>query len=754
MHHVGTDHMNSPDADSLVAELTLEEKVSLVHGASDPDGLATGYLPGVERLGVPPLCFVDGPMGVRAGTEPATAFPASIALGASWSPDLARRAGAAMAREARVRGQDVLLGPALNVARVPECGRLFEYYSEDPLLTGEAAAAAVEGIQSEGVIAEPKHYVANNQETNRYDVDVEVSERALREIYLPGFRAAVEAGAGSVMAAYNGVNGSSMTRNRRLLTDVLRDEWGFEGFVVSDWFATDTTESAANAGLDVEMPGVPPEEMGETGEALDTEDPDPETAEIFELMPDLGNVGRFGDSLREAAESGSVPEERLDEMVGRVLGQMARFGMLDDVSVDGSDADEANAGDGDADLDAADRGDGAIDTPGHRDLAREIAIEGTVLLDDDGALPLDDGDSIAVLGPHVESAKIGGGGSSEITPFYEVSPLSGLEERAGGRVRSARGAPPIPETRLFGPDAGGDDPDADADELIAEATAVAADADAAVVFVRDDASEFRDRASLSLPGEQDRLVEAVADANGRTVVVARTSGPIEMPWLDDVAAALVTWYPGQEDGNAIAEVLYGDADPGGRLPVTFAPRERYPATDPHQFPGEGGVVEYEEGVFVGYRHFDREGTDPTFPFGHGLSYAEFEYGAVEATLGGGTAAGVEAGASTETAAGAPSATVRATVRNVGDRPGKEVVQTYLAPAFEADVERPERELAGFEAVELDPGEEATVELALRERAFARYDEREGDWVVDPGTYRVLVGRSSRDVRVDVEIRVE
>lgn len=759
--------MDRDEIAAVVAELTLAEKVGLVHGAEDVEGTATGFVPGVERVGIPPVRLTDGPLGVRTD-EPATAFPSSPALAATFDPDLAERFGRALGREATARGQDVLLGPGTNLIRVPHCGRNFEYFSEDPVHAGAFAAAVTEGIQSAGVVATPKHYVANGQETRRAEVSAEVDEPVLRELYLPAFRDAVAAGAGSVMSSYNRVNGTYASEHEGLLTDVLKGEWGFDGYVVSDWFGTESVVDSANAGLDLQMPGTSVEELlesmgiapdagseptdgdapavDETAAVDDAEGPGAGEEEaapegLFDAtedspfaggMPDPRSGGRYATELGPAVERGDVPESRLDDMVTRILRSLDAVGHLDGEA----SGDDETSGDEQA---------GALDTPEHRDLAATIATRGTVLLKNDGVLPLADDADVAVVGPNVDEALLGGGGSSEVTPFVRTTPREGIEARADGAVTVARGLPRVEGISMFeamgdagGPEGGTGRPgplDAEGgDERsvdIEGAASAAADADVAVVFVRDRATEAADRDSLRLPGRQDDLIAAVADAADRTVVVANASGPIETPWRDAVDAVLAAWYPGQAHGEAAAAVLYGDADPGGRLPVTFAPEDAYPTADERRFPGVGGEAVYDEGLLVGYRHFDATDAEPTYPFGHGHSYAEFRYEGVEAV--------------------GPS-TVEATLSNVGDRPGREVVQAYVgaadtpaAPDVPDDRPRPPRELAGFAAVALDPGESTTVEIDLDERAFGRYDESAG-WTVDAGEYVVEAGRSSRDRR--------
>ncbi|WP_433627320.1 beta-glucosidase [Halomicrococcus sp. NG-SE-24] len=698
--------------ESLVDDLTLDEKIQLVHGVAPPEGRATGYVPGVERLGIPPLKLVDGPLGIRAEGESATAFPASISLASSWNPSLAREQGAAMAREAKAYDQDVLFGPGVNIVRVPEGGRNFEYYTEDPYLNARLAAECVTGIQSEDVVASIKHYVANNQETNRYDVSAEIDERTLREIYLPAFRAAVEeADVQSVMTAYNRVNGIHMSDHARLVSEVLKGEYDFDGFVVSDWWGTKSTVDAANAGLDLEMPGTTFEDI--SYELFDAEGVDPSEVDIPDFLPNMRKGRLFGESLRDAVESGSVSELVLDEKVRRILRTMDSIGLLDD----------------------ADR-EGELDTPEHRQLARRVAIEGAVLLQNDGTLPIDSDESVALIGPNADSAKLGGGGSSEVAPFVETAPLDAFRERATD-ISFERGIPPVEETSLFDAFVT-DETEADSttspDASLDDAVAATEKADTAVVIVQDDTTEALDRDSLRLPGRQDELISAVAEAAKRTVVILRTSGPIEMPWLDEVDAVLEMWYPGQADGNALADILFGEADPGGRLPVTFGRSvEDYPTNGDERFPGVGDEARYDEGIFVGYRHFDEQDIDPAFPFGHGLSYGEYEYG--EAT--------VESADS--------KLVVTIPVQNVGERQGTETVQVYVRKRDTPAV-CPGRELKGFARVTLAPGEQTDVSVTLDRDAFTYYDEESG-WTELSGTHELLVGRSSRNVQSTTDVTI-
>jgi beta-glucosidase len=701
----------------LLSRLTLAEKLGLVRGTADPTGDATGYLPGVERLDIPPLRFVDGPLGVGSGT--ATAFPATVALGATWDPSLARTLGAAIGRECRASGHDVLLAPGLNVVRVPTGGRNFEYLSEDPLVAADVGAAYVAGVESTGVGATAKHFVANNQEHDRDVVDVVIDERTLREVYLPAFRAAVSAGVSAVMAAYNRVNGTHMSEHPGLLEGVLREEWGFDGVVVSDWWGTHGTVAPATGGLDLEMPGVSP---------VTRRAP---TSRVLALVAMLDISGRLGldvplhwrvvdrlladdgqpepyppsyfdEGLRAAVASGRVPVATLDTKVQRVLALYARLGLLDD----------------------PDRPRPAVDTSAHHALARRIATRGTVLLANDGLLPLDGSETLAVIGPEADTAKIGGGGSSAVTPRRRVSPVEGLASAAGD-VRFEPGLTGIREPSPFAPLVDRVLPSGQPADL-STAREAARSADVTVVVVQDAAGESEDRATMALPGEQDWLVRTVAAVNPRTVVVSRTSGPVEMPWLEDVSAVVQTWYPGQADGEALADVLYG-RDPGGRLPVTFGRRfDDYPVATDRRYPGADDRVHYDEGVFVGYRWFDREDVEPAFAFGHGLSYGSFAYDGLAVGRNG---TGLSASVS---------------VTNTADRPAREVVQLYV-DAPETSVPRPERELVGFKTLRLSPDERRRVSLSIPRRRLARYALDAG-WVVDAGTYELAVGRSSRDLR--------
>jgi beta-glucosidase len=731
-----------PTPAETVAEATLTEKLRLLSGRADPTGAATGYVEGIDRLSVDPLRLVDGPMGVTDGA--ATAFPATTALGATWSPELAREFGRALGRETRARGHDVVLAPAANLVRVPTCGRNFEYPGEDPHHAARLTAATVSGIESTGVGAAVKHFVANNQEQNRDRVDVLVRERALRELYLPAFRAGVDAGASVVMAAYNRVRGRHAAEHQRLLETILRREWGFTGVTVSDWWGTHDGPASLTAGLDLEMPGVSPitrraptsylaravaavglsERLG-----LDT----PLYWRVIDRLvasdgqPDPYPPAMFDDSLRAAVSDGAVSTARIDEAARRVvtlIRQTPETSQRRSPETSQRHNPETSQ----------------RHNPGtNHELARRIATRGSVVLQNRGVLPLDDDDHLAVIGPRADGAKVGGGGSSAVTPTRTVDPVTALRsavstvtfERGVPRAVVGQSAPlwrrveqSAPLWRRVGWER---HPQMD----IAAATRAAAAAETAVVVVQDDAGESADRSSLQLPAPQNRLVAAVAAASSQTVVVCRTSGPVEMPWLDAVDAVVQTWYPGQADGEALAAVLLG-RDPGGRLPVTFGAQfDDYPVAGDRRYPGVDDRVRYDEGVFVGYRGFDSTETTPTFPFGHGLSYADFEYTDPTATVDDETVS------------------VGVTVENVTDRPGREVVQVYVDPP-ETAVPRPPRELCWFQSLELDGGESRRVSGTFPRRALARYDSVDG-WTVDDGRYRVRFSHSSRDHRVSTVV---
>jgi beta-glucosidase len=659
-------------AELALDAMTLDEKVSLMAG-DDPAGVltgvpATGTLNGIPRLGLPTIRFNDGPAGIRRSdtfdgpTGYATALPAPLGLAASFDRALAERYGALIGDEATKRQVDVVLSPFIEIVRVPQWGRAFEVYGEDPYLTGRLAAAHIRGLQAAGPAANAKVYVGNNQDTNRLTYNAVIGERALREIYLPAQEAAARAGVGSFMLAYPRVNGSYMAENSALVDGVLRGDLGFDGLVLTDWFGrATTTRGAANGGADLEMP-----------------------------------VGTYYSkaALKFAAASGLVSETTIDAHVRRLLRTVFRFGIPDRPEYP--------------------RG-GDIDVAGHGRVARETAEEAIVLLKNaHGRLPLDAPRlrSVALIG-QAAAEYHNGFGSSMVDPFYRVTVRDALERRAQGRL-----------ARRYDD---GSDP--------ARAARVAADAEAVNVAAADTPGEFADRSCLALEcpaatSAQDRLIERVAQARPDAVVVLQNSGPVLMPWVDRVAAIVEAWYPGQEGGNAIANVLFGDVNPAGRLPVTFPRSEGDTpvAGHPERYPGDLlGDVHYSEGMLVGYRWYDEQGIGPLFPFGHGLSYTRFDYGRLRVR---------------RAADGSATASVRVT--NIGKRRGDEVAQLYVG--FPAATGEPPRQLKAFERVRLAPSESRTVVFELDPRAFSHWDPAAHTWRIAPGCYSLMVGASSRDIR--------
>ncbi|MET0291993.1 MAG: glycoside hydrolase family 3 C-terminal domain-containing protein [Steroidobacteraceae bacterium] len=800
-----------PRVDALLAKLIQREKIALMSGGSSFGTAA------VERVGIPALRFADGPNGVRSNDdEPATVFPTGVAVAATWNPVVVQEMGEAIGREARSLGVHVLLGPNVNIQRTPLAGRNFEAYSEDPFLAGRIGTGFVRGVQSQGVGTSVKHYVGNEQELERLRSSSNVDERTLREIYLTPFEMIVrDAKPWTVMAAYNRVNGTYMTEHVPLVRGVLKGEWGFDGVLMSDWGAVQTTTEAANGGTDLEMPGPP---------------------------------RYFGGNLFAATRSWRVEQPVIDEAARRMVRLVERTGGLDAKAVAHKPGQRRDSG-----------------SAAHRGIAQQVAEEAIVLLrNEGGVLPLERGKArrIAVIGPNADIPLQQGGGSAAVVPSVLATPLERLREVAGRDVTLtyAQGvdndlmAPPI-DHRQLSPDrarsrtglatrywsgakaegtpfysgtetyfdktmfasefqqmtarwegffwptrdgehefriaARGDGRLAiDGREIIGpntgtamaaesdfqasgktarvslkkgrgyairldyvsapvsfhqmhlavrlptpsfdEAVAAARDADAAVVFVgvsRTSESEGRDRADMDMVGRQSELVEAVLAANPRTVVVLNNGEPLMLPWAERVPALLAAWLPGQEGGAAIARVLFGEVNPSGKLPFTF-PR-RVEDTPTWTSYGAGRDANYGEGVFVGYRWYDRRRIEPLFPFGHGLSYTRFEYanlvvpakvdrGPVEVTLD---------------------------VRNAGSRAGSEVVQLYVGDTATTEVVRPPHELKGFAKVTLAPGETRRVSFTLSARDLSYFDPHVRGWVATPGEYRIAVGSSSRDLRL-------
>jgi beta-glucosidase len=679
-------------ARDLVSHMTLDEKIVQLHGIRDDTHYR--FIPPLPRLGIPALQITNGPAGAGpGGTRPqakATALPSPLSLAATWDPSLAKLNGGIIGAESKDIGNGLVEAPTINIARVPQNGRTFEGYGEDPYLVGQIALNNIVGIQEQGVIANVKHYAANNQETNRFTVNEEVDERVLREIYLPAFETSIRQGhAASLMCAYPRVNGTYCCENNLLLNDILKKEWGFDGFVTSDFGAVHSTVASAKAGLDLEMP---------TGKYFNADD------------------------LKSAVESGKLPISIIDDKLVRRFRTMIRLGIFDHPpSPKPIPAKE----------------DGAI--------ARRLAEEGMVLLkNENDLLPLHAAQlkSIAVIGPAAAKAVTGGGGSSRVAALYTVDPVDGMRERAGEKVIV---------TFADGSD-------------VSQAASLARSAEIAVVMVGDINSEGRDH-QISLEGEQDKLVEAVAAANPRTVVVLKSGSPILMPWVNHVPAILEAWYPGEEDGHAVAALLFGDYNPSGKLPITFPKSlddlpantaERYPGTGPAEPyknaefemdakapPGPGGVAHYSEGVFVGYRHYDAKAIAPLFPFGHGLSYTSFAYKDLKISAD---------HVSFESKPGA-TLSIEATVVNTGRVAGAEVLQLYVGlPSLEG-VPQPPKQLKGFAKMNLGPGKQAQVHLVLDKRLLSYWNVKRHTWAVAPGDYQIMLGSSSRDIRLQGRFKV-
>jgi beta-glucosidase len=641
----------------LLQALTLDEKLSLCAGA----GL--WKTKAVPRLGIRPFRLTDGPRGVgfHSSGKRCTAFPSGIAQAASWDEDLMARFGAALGRECRAAGGRTILGPAINITRSPLNGRTFEYFSEDPYLNSRLVVPIVKAVQEQGVAACVKHFAANNQETNRVRVSAEVSERALQEIYLPAFRAAVEHGdAWSVMAAYNSVNGVPACENQDLLKRKLRDEWGFRGFVVTDWFAArGTTDTAAcvKGGLSLEMPG---------------------------------KGFRYREKhLRAGLPQGEFTEADIDDNLRGLLHAMVLTGHLD------------SSGPG-----------GARNTPEHRALAREMAEASITLLKNDGALlPLDPGRirKVALIGPKLKKRNCLPlwGGSAGVWPPAETTPLKGLQRANRDRF-----------------------------EFVSDP----AKADAVLLFVGLSHrpgldSEVMDRKRLELPPAQDKLIRETVAANPNTVVVLINGSPIAMPWVDQVPVILECWYPGMEGGAAIASTLFGDSNPSGKLPVTFPRtlRDSPAHASARTFPGDRSTVEYNEELFVGYRHFDKSGIEPLFPFGHGLSYTTFGYRDLQLDA--------------ITLSPQQVLTVALTVQNTGSRAGAEVIQLYVLDQSPGD-DRPPQCLKGFSKLWLESGESQRIELTLPLCELNVFCPHSNAWRAKPGEYTVRLGSSSRDIRLE------
>jgi beta-glucosidase len=710
--------LSEEKADSLINLMTLDEKLNLIHASSS---FTSG---GVPRLGIPELVFSDGPHGVRHehgrgwyaledADDKATYLPVGICLASTWNKDLGYEYGVVLGNEAKERNKNVLLGPGINIIRSPLNGRNFEYLSEDPFLTGVMAVGYVKGLQEQGVAACPKHYTANNQETDRHNIDAIISKRALHEIYFPAFRAVVQDGnAWSIMGAYNKINGQYTTHHQYLNNVVLKGEWGFDGVVLSDWASVKDTREALLYGTDIEM-----------GTELLRDFNNPEYDEFYLARP-----------AKEMIESGEIDESFVDDKVRRVLSLMHRTTAM------------------------SDHGPGKRNVPEHQQIALEVAREGIVLLKNDGLLPFDKSEikTIAVIGHNATRHFAERGGSSQVKPLYEITPLEGIQNLVGDDVEVlyAEGYEPYYDESLFmevSGDAASQSRENKRDvelgrtankNLMEEAVALAEKADA-VIFVGGwihshegmpwgegtyDA-EARDKLNLKLIFGQEELIRQINSVNEQTAIVLMGGSNVEMNnWLPDSRAYMHAWYPGMEGGNAIAEILFGEVNPSGKLPMTFAnSHEEYPSHSIGEFPGYK-TVKYTEDIYVGYRYFDTHNKDVVFPFGFGLSYTTFAFSDLKLTKKDN------------------KIVVECTVTNTGNREGAEVIQVYIHPK-QPSVERPIRELKGFEKVHLDPGASATVIIELDESAFKYYHPDELKWVLESGSYEIQVGNSSRDLKL-------
>ena len=700
--------------DDLLPRLTTEEKVAMIHAQSKFSS------PGAPRLGVPEFWMTDGPHGVRpevlwdeweqAGwtSDSCIAFPALTCLAATWNRELSLRYGKAIGEEARYRKKDVLLAPGVNIYRTPLNGRNFEYMGEDPFLAGAMAAAYVAGVQQNGVAACVKHFALNNQETDRHRVDVVVDDRALHEIYLPAFKAAVQqGGAWAVMGSYNRYKGQHGCHNRYLLNDVLKRDWGFDGVVVSDWGGVHQTEEAIFNGLDLEF-----------GTWTDG---------LSEGQSSAYNRYFLADPYLALIRLGKVGVEELDEKVRRLLRLAFRTTMNPARPL------------------------GSLGSPEHSDVARQVAEEGVVLLQNRrGLLPIDLSKTkkIAVVGENAIKMMTVGGGSSSLKAKYEIVPLDGLRRRAGDAVE-------IVYARGYVGDAGDAyngvttgqrlADDRSAAELVAEACDAARGADYVIYIGGLNKSEHQDcegadRLSFDLPYEQNRLIAELARHNPNLVVVLVAGNAVAMPWADAAPAILQAWYLGSEAGHALAAILFGDVNPSGKLPFTFPVRlEDNAAHALGDFPGQHEQTTYRESILVGYRWHDTRRIAPRFPFGHGLSYTEFTCG--------------NAIADKKSMTADETITFSVAVKNTGPRDGAETVQLYIRDR-QSSLPRPDKELKGFEKVFLKAGEERTLSFTVDRAALQYYDDAQGKWVAEPGVFDAWIGASSTDRKAQVTFELK
>ena len=657
----------------IVSKLTLEEKASLCSGGD------FWHTKAVERLGIPAMMVSDGPHGLRKQKDEgdhlgvndsivAVCYPAGCASASSFDRELLVKMGGAIGEACQAEGVGVILGPAVNIKRSPLCGRNFEYYSEDPYVAGEMAASYIKGVQSKNVGTSIKHFMANSQETRRMSSDSRMDERTMREIYMPAFERAVkEAKPWTVMCSYNRINGTYAAENKWLLTDVLRDEWGFDGFVVSDWGAVNDRVAGVKAGLDLEMP------------------------------PSCGVNDKL---IEKAVKDGKLDEGVLDLTVERILQIVYRF--------------------------AENRDEKAVfDKEAQHRLSREVAEGSLVLLKNDGILPLNKEQKIAFIGQYAQKPRYQGGGSSHINSYKVTGALEFVKDMSN--VTYAQGY---------------DDKEDRVDEkMMVEAVKAAKEADVAVVFAGlPDAfeSEGYDRTHMQMPKSQNLLIEEIAKVQPNVVVVLHNGSPVEMPWISKVKGVLEAYLGGEAVGEAEYRILFGEVNPSGRLSETF-PLKLEDNPSYLYYIGEEDVVEYREGVFVGYRYYDKKNMDVLFPFGYGLSYTDFAYSNLKLDK--------------KTMKDTEVLTVSVDVTNTGSMAGKEVVQLYVADE-ESTVIRPIKELRGFEKVGLAPGETKTVSFSLDARAFAYYNVQIGEFHVESGSFKIMVGHSNADIKLEDTVIVE
>ena len=697
--------------EKLIKKMTLEEKVGLLHGNSK------FYVAGVERLGIPEWSLSDGPHGVRAEinrhdwayagwtNDSASYFPTGTAFAAAWNPELAYRRGEVLGEEARWRKKDVLLGPGVNIIRSPLCGRNFEYMSEDPYMNSVLAVAYIKGLQSRDVACSVKHFAVNNQETNRTTVDVECSERALREIYLPAFKAAVqEGGALTVMAAYNKFRGEFCAENNYLVRKILRNEWGFDGVYVTDWGAAHSTVPSMEAGLDLEM------------------------GTLIDKYEDW----YYANPLIEAVKSGKIPMSLVDEKVGDVLRVMIKTNVLDPKKRFGP---------------------GSMNTKEHQQATYDAAAEAIVLLkNQNNLLPLDFSSikSLAVIGDNATRKHSNGGLSSEIKAVYEVTPLEALRAKWGDKVdiRFAQGYEKL-STFVEGSNNGQSSgtfssKTQESDALLKEAVEVARTSDVALLVCglnHDYDTESFDRLNMDIPYGQVELIQEVVKANPRTIVVMIAGSPLNMAAVDICSPAIVwAWFNGMEGGNALVDVLSGKVNPSGKMPFTTpVSLDQSPAHALGNFPGRDLKVNYEEDILVGYRWFDTKGLPVVYPFGYGLSYTTFNYSNLNTDK--------------KTYDQADTIQATFTLTNTGDREGAEVAQLYVSDPV-CSVMRPVKELKGFKKVFLKPGESRRITLDIPVSSLACYSEAQSQFVVEPGEFILQLGASASDIKQRISVEVK